>query len=265
MTDPETIDGTATDMTGNELVIQDDDTSAHGMFVAVNRHDEDLIVAEIRGELLETMAYEFEVGGKKARGLSYEGVNSTVQTMNARGIARIKCPPVPAPAFESVVDEEGDQAWQCTVYAEDEMGGGAAWGIATQKKNAKRKNGGDVPDTFAKNKALSKAQRNAKLALIPARLKADIIAALTSAQIKRIQAKPAPPPPGQQLSDEAFKIVLDAIGNAKPGTDRLRMQLVALGAQNVPAGSITEGAIRSLTEPQAADLVKWLASLEVKA
>lgn len=229
--EPETIEGTATEVpetTGAELVARDE-MSGHGTFVAVNRHDEDLIVAEIRGELLGTMAYEFQVGGKPARGLSYEGVNAAVQTLNARGIARIKCPPAPPPSFEDVTDEEGDQAWQCMVYAEDELTGGAAWGIATQKKYAARRSGPPVADTFAKPKALSKAQRNAKLALIPARLKADIIAALTGAQIKRVQAE-TPTGPALPAHDESEE------AKALDGeNDRLIERLLALGLKPAKA------------------------------
>ncbi len=237
--DPETIEGTATDVPpeiGAEVTIARDDASTHGTFVAVNRHDEDLIVAEIRGELLGTMAYEFNVGGKPARGLSYEGVNAAVQTLNARGIARIKCPPAPPPAFEDVTDEEGDPAWQCTVYAEDEMTGGAAWGIATQKKYAARKSGPPVADTFAKTKALSKAQRNAKLALIPARLKADIIAALTSGQIQRVQAAEAPAPalPAEDASDEAQALDTE--------NDRLIERLMTFGLKPAKARELLNSA-----------------------
>lgn len=239
--EPETIEGQATDLsdTGRTDVALRDDASTHATFVAVNRQDEDLIVAEIRGELLGTMAYEFQVGGKPARGLSYEGVNAAVQTLNARGIARIKCPPAPPPAFEEVTDEEGEPAWQCTVYAEDELGGGAAWGIATQKKHAKRRDGNTVADTFAKTKALSKAQRNAKLALIPARLKADIIAALTSGQVKRVQAETPPGPalPDNDTSDEA--VALDAENN------RLIDQLLGLGLKAAKARELMNSA-RSL-------------------
>lgn len=232
------IDSTASEMpdtAGTEVVLHDD-AATHGTFVAVNRHDEDLIVAEIRGELIGTMAYEFEVGGKKARGLSYEGVNAAVQTLNARGIARIKCPPVPAPVFEDVTDEEGDPAWQCTVYAEDELAGGAAWGLATQKKLAPRRSGPPVPDTFAKTKALSKAQRNAKLALIPARLKADIIAALTSAQIKRVTSAPAAALvlPEPDVSEEAK--ALDA------ENDRLIERLLSLGLRAAKARELLASA-----------------------
>jgi hypothetical protein len=162
-----------------------------------------------------------------------------VQTLNARGIARIKCPPAPPPAFEEVLDEEGDAAWECTVYAEDELTGGAAWGIATQKKMAARRSGPPVADTFAKTKALSKAQRNAKLALIPARLKADIIAALTSGQIKRVQATSGAGPdlPANDTSEEA--VALDG------ENDRLIEELLKLGLKPAKARELMNSA-RSL-------------------
>lgn len=173
------IEGTATDVAIREDVPQ-------SVFRVLDRHDEELVAAEIKGELIATMAYEFTVGGQKARGLSYAGVNSAVRIMNARGVGRIKCPPSPRPQYAEVTDEEGDAAWECEVYAVDELVGGGAWGRAAQKKCMKLRNGTEKPDTFSKSKALSKAQRNAKGALIPETLKAEMIATLTSGQIERI-------------------------------------------------------------------------------
>ena len=175
--------------TGEDMVVRRDDPQS--LFRVLDRHDEQQIHDEIKGELIQTMAYEFNVGGKPARGLSYAGVNAAVRILNARGMARIVCPPTPPPAFDSVTDEEGDGAWECMVYAQDEVAGGGAWGMARQKKDMQLRNGSKKPDTFAKTKALSKAQRNAKLALIDEGLKAEMIAALTrgSGGVQRIQAE----------------------------------------------------------------------------
>lgn len=223
---PETIEGTATPVQehGREIIVRDGGTS---IFVALDRHDEEMVVAEIKGELLQTMAYEFSVGGKPARGLSYAGVNSAVRSMNARGVGRIVCPRDPRPQFEEVTDEEGDPAWQCVVYAEDQLVGGGAWGLATQKKFMKRRDGNETADTFSKTKALSKAQRNAKLALIPEGLKAEIIAALTTAQIQRVNAPTEQPPrelPAHDESDEAKQIDAD--------NDQLLEELKTLGLKD---------------------------------
>jgi len=181
---PSVVEGTAEEIPSTDLVVPDNEQGT--VFRVLDRHDEDLIEAEIKGELITTMAYEFEVGGRKVRGLSIAGVNGAVRDMNARGMARIACPPTPAPRFEEITDEDGDAAWECTVYATDELVGGGAWGIASQKKVQTLRSGTTRGDVFSRRKALSKAQRNAKASLIPERLKAEIVAALTSGQVQRV-------------------------------------------------------------------------------
>jgi hypothetical protein len=166
------IEGTAT-----ELVVRHDDPNS--LYRVLDRRDELQVEEEIKGNVVAAMAYEFEIGGSKVQGLSYAGINAAVRTLNARGMARIVCPPAPPPQFSEAVDDEGDPAWECMVYAQDEIAGGGAWGIATQKRFMKKRDGTEKPDTFAKTKALSKAQRNAKAALIPEQLKQEILAELT--------------------------------------------------------------------------------------
>ena len=197
MSAPEVIDGTAEE-TGTEMVVRDDN-----VFRAIDRCDEEQVVAEIKGDLIETMAYEFVVSGKKVRGLSYKGVNAVVRTMNSRGIARITCPPFPRPLYAEIVDEEGDQAWECEVYAVDEVAGGGAWGRASQKKQMKLKDGGLRPDTFSKTKALSKAQRNAKQALISEQLRAELLAMFTGGQVRQISAGAPPAQAPEELPPHA--------------------------------------------------------------
>jgi hypothetical protein len=198
------IDATAVEERPMDIVVRDN----QDVFRAIDRCDEELVVAEIVGDLIETMAYEFSVSGKKVRGLSYSGVNAAVRRMNARGIGRITCPPHPRPLYAEIEDEEGDAAWECEVYAEDQLAGGGAWGRATQKKHIKLKNGSTKPDTFSKTKALSKAQRNAKHALIDEELKAQMLAALTGGQVRAIAPGPqeAEQLPDHDTSDEAREV-----------------------------------------------------------
>ncbi len=183
------IDATAVEDRPAEIIVREN----QDVFRAIDRCDEQLVEQEIVGDLVETMAYEFTVSGKKVRGLSYSGVNAVVRTMNSRGIARITCPPYPRPLYAEIEDEEGDAAWECEVYAVDEIAGGGAWGRATQKKAMKLRSGEERPDTFSKTKALSKAQRNAKLALISEGLKAELLTMFTKGQVKTIQAGPQNP------------------------------------------------------------------------
>lgn len=72
--------------------------------------------------------------------------------------------------------------------------------------------------------------------------------------------EPQKPQP-KLLDDAAVRIVLNAITEAKPGTERLRQELVGLGVQNVPDGQITKGTIQGLSERQAQELVEWCQGL----
>lgn len=64
------------------------------------------------------------------------------------------------------------------------------------------------------------------------------------------------PAPAPVLDDASVREVVAAIGRAKMGTEWVRGQLSAAGAQKVPTGPITEGTIRALTPEQAVSIVK---------
>ena len=143
-------------------------------FRAMALADEQQIMDEIQGRALEEMVYAFPMDGSTVTGLSWKGVREVVRTINARGFTAIRISPEHAPLFDDVITEEGEPAWEVRVYAEDRRTGGGVWGVAAQPKNMRLKNGKTKPDTFAKTKALSKAQRNALEALIPAELIATL-------------------------------------------------------------------------------------------
>lgn len=174
--------------TSTELVVASANEPPDLVYTVLDKADEALIIAEIAGDLIETMAYEFTVSGQKARGLSYEGVNHAVRETNYRRLGRIVCPREFRPELTEGFDEEGNPIWRCLAYAEDQMIGGGAWGLATALRFPPKNNGTETyPDNMADRKALSKAQRNAKAALVPALLKVEILTALTDVQIKRVQ------------------------------------------------------------------------------
>ncbi|HET6867719.1 MAG TPA: phage recombination protein Bet [Solirubrobacteraceae bacterium] len=68
--------------------------------------------------------------------------------------------------------------------------------------------------------------------------------------------EPEPEPEPELLADESVKLVLAAIKRAAMGTQWVRGQLVAVGAQHVPEGAITKGTIQRLTPEQAVEMVK---------
>lgn len=58
------------------------------------------------------------------------------------------------------------------------------------------------------------------------------------------------------LPDESVDQVLDAIKRVAMGTEWVRSQLIAVGAQDVPEGGLTRGTIQQLTSDQAVQMVK---------
>jgi hypothetical protein len=184
------IDGSATEVATEQALVPvpPPDTPA-AVWTALDKADEELVAAEIAGDLIETWAYEFNMGNSQVRGLSYEGVNQGVRICNARNIAKISCPDTVRPEFTDTVDAEGNPIWECLAYAVDELVGGGSWGLAHAEKFPTTKSGKAYHDPMAKRKALSKAQRNAKGSLLPGPIKLEILQGVTGAKIKRIQTE----------------------------------------------------------------------------
>lgn len=224
---PDVIDGDAREVLDqNALAIRNADPA---VFHALDAADEKQIIQDLKGKALKKWVYEFKVGGKWVRDLSYAGVNAAVRDLNARGVTRISCPPEPKPEFTEIVDDGGEPAIECMVYALDKIGDGGGWGLATQRRfekthqsncASKRDRGrcdctmADGPDRYAKTKALSKAQRNAKRSLVPEEFVAALVAAAAGHEVQRIkvpnltedridQAKAETPKPRESRSDRA--------------------------------------------------------------
>lgn len=191
-----------------EIVVRD----AADVFRRMNVEDERQIVEELQGRALEVMLYSFEIDGKRQTGFSWKGAREAVRTLNARGYTAIRMVKEVEPKITEVLDEEGDEAYRVVVYAEDEKTGGGNWGVATAKK--KRKAGNKwKPDTFAVNKALSKAQRNAFEALIPLEL-VEILKAQLLGDPSKVKVIPGAGSPVEierppALDDEEAKAILD--------------------------------------------------------
>ena len=124
------------------------------MFLDFERQDNESIIAELRGEIIEEYAYSFTQGGQTIVGLSLPGVMSVAQQMG--GITCGK------PEWTYTDDDV-----MCDIAATDHKTGLTFWGTASEPRVMHTKYG-DKLDKFARQKALSKAQRNAILKLIPA-------------------------------------------------------------------------------------------------
>lgn len=130
--------------------------------------DERAVMDEIRGRALDVMLYSFQQEGRQQVGFSVVGAFEAANTLNRRGMTRIRIAPEPEPRFEEC-EVAGKPAIRCTVYADDPMHGSGAFGTAEQPVKQQTRNG-EKHDPFVYRKALSKAQRNAFERLIPVEL-----------------------------------------------------------------------------------------------
>ena len=123
-------------------------------FSLMEREDESQIEKEIRGSFLEKMVYSFQQGGREVTGLSYIGIKEV-----ARRQGHIK--------ISDVQISETDTHFRVVCKATDEINKLEMMGVSSQPKLMTTKDRGQIPDEFALQKAMSKAQRNAIRAVIP--------------------------------------------------------------------------------------------------
>jgi hypothetical protein len=131
------------------------------IFAEMDKRDEDQILAEIKGKVLEQYVYTIRRAGQDITNLSWAGIKEC-----ARRMGHIKI-------LEMDVEEKED-CWICMAKAKDVVNDIELWGSAQQMKTMK--SGNDmVIDQFALQKCVSKAQRNALRTLIPEQFIAGMI------------------------------------------------------------------------------------------
>ena len=199
-------------------------------FRAMDVLDEAQILDELQGRPSTVMVYSFGTGTERKTGLSYAGVAECVRTMNVRGYTRIRVAPAPPPIIEEVqeTNDKGELVTfiQATVYAEDLQSGGGQWGTARQAKFQTYRQANRTPtlDPFAQTKALSKAQRNAMLPLVPVAFRETLIAQMLGdeARVKQIKAGAGaeqeaqlPPPVDDDRAKELRSAIFDAYDELK--------------------------------------------------
>lgn len=209
---------------GGELVVRLDNPD-QDVYRVMDAYDEAQILDELEGRPSDKMVYSFNAGGKKVTGLSYSGVAESVRTLNARGLTQIRAAKDVPPRYEDVQEENehGDVVTyvECEVYVEDAKAGSGWWGLARQPKFQVFKDKDRKPelDKFAKTKALSKAQRNGGLNLVPLAFR-EILIALALEQPQRVQLLRAGVPSTQEtqlgapLGDERAEALAGEIREA---------------------------------------------------
>lgn len=144
--------------------------------IASELADDELIEAEITGKASNTFIYSFKQDGKEVKNLSAKGVNEVVRRINKDIKSGSKIRLNPAMMKFEEVEEGGQKGIVCTVFAEDIITGNNAFGVKFEPYMSIKSDGKTTyRNKFCREKALSKAERNAKLKLIPEQLCISII------------------------------------------------------------------------------------------
>ena len=203
--------------------IQSPISPSTAIVVASEFADDAIIEAEMMGNVLPYFIYSFEQDGKEIVGLTVKGVNEVVRRLGKDAKSGSKIHMNPAYMIKEEVERDGVKGIEISVFAEDLISGNSAWGIKFEpfKKTGKR---GEYTNTFATEKALSKAERNAKRKLIPEVLATKMIEKLMKENpdnVQKIQPpktqvtvlKPTNPQPSTLQDLE--NLVRKAVRNAK--------------------------------------------------
>jgi hypothetical protein len=163
-------------------------------FAIMERKDEEQILAQLKGHYLEEFVYSFEHAGRRVIGLSWAGVKECAYRMG--GIDVVECK----------VEDKGEY-WLVLAKAVDRTTGSGRYGISTQPKKMKLKDGSEQEDLFSLPKALSKAQRNAIRGLIPeGHIKIFLDHYLQEKRI--LEAKPVTPKPVEPTPEPSEKVLV---------------------------------------------------------
>ena len=147
-------------------------------FVASELADDRLIGQELLGQTVKTLIYEYEdEAGETIRGLSYQGTREAVRVINRdRASGHTIQISDKSPSIEEKT-VNGQDGVEVMVYAQDIESGGGSWGLKFEpyQKHIHDGKGSTVFNRFARETALSKAQRNAMFNLLPAALIEKVI------------------------------------------------------------------------------------------
>lgn len=179
--------------------------------------DETQIINDIDGRIpdaAEKMVYSFpdKQTGKEIVGLSWRGSKEAEREFNKRKLTQISI-------TDKAIISQGDGYVDVLVYAYDAKNKIGKWGASRGYNQGKRRDGSLYEDRFPSAKAMSKAQRNAINALLPAEKVAKMIQAwIKRGQVQQIEVPKEEAPKGQQPQNDWLT--------------KLKVKLYELGAKN---------------------------------
>ena len=131
---------------------------------AMQQFDGEQFLAEIMGEALEKWFYSFRVSGKEVEGVSAAGAHEFARLRADQGFP-IRFP-LDGVRLEET-SENGESGVRATIVARDHRSGMEAIGMAFYPYYTERRDGTREFDRMASRKAMSVAERNGILRLIP--------------------------------------------------------------------------------------------------
>lgn len=141
--------------------------------------DEAQVLSEISGRVVDKYIYSFEQGGERIEGLSYSGVNWACREYAKHGEAiRVMGKPdiiIDPMNSEYIIAVVMSQRFAISPESGREVALDSAIGVKRQWSKFKRRDGSVSPDPFYVEKAVSKAARNAKAALLPTHFVREMI------------------------------------------------------------------------------------------
>jgi predicted RNA-binding Zn-ribbon protein involved in translation (DUF1610 family) len=214
------------------------------------------------GEHLTVIAHATVFHAPTGARLGYgEGACSTREKKYGKRTAKRKCPTCGAEQinrskYPPRENRSADPGWYCHA----KFGGCGAQFDATDPAIVDQKQGEVENPNLADmwNTVLKMAEKRARVDAVLAVTGASAIFTQDVEDQPRDEPPPEPPakPEPTLLADESVREVLAAISRAKMGTEWVRSQLVAAGAQHVPDGALTTGTIQRLTPEQAIEMVR---------
>lgn len=219
--------------------------------------DDEMIESELMGQVLPYYIYQFcdnrpackemeKCTHRKTTGMSVKGVNEVVRRLNRDSKSGYKIRINPNfLKIERDVEENGQKGVSVSVYAENLIDGNSAWGIKFEPYMKTGKNGA-YANTFAGEKALSKAERNAKRKLMPEVVAMKMIQKIITKNpetVKTIQEAPAsvvviaaPVQPVPSTPEDIKRTIIAAIHQAKSVDLLIELDSKTKGSPNFDAG-----------------------------
>lgn len=158
-----------------DIIVHNPTNPTQEFVIASELADDEQIEAELMGKAMEHYVYAFDQQGKQVTGLTVAGVNEMSRQLTRKKDSGVKIRIVPdSIKIERNVEENGELGVSVILMAENMISGETAIGAKFEPFKKKGRNGA-YDNTFALEKAVSKAERNAKRKLIPEKVAIEMI------------------------------------------------------------------------------------------